>query len=229
MLPPALLLPPQKNGLGVTMPFLSQHNLPRLWLIFQYFIGGTKDKQSVALSAYKSTQRVLEVGCSVGNIADAFRSIEGVDYTGIDIDIAAINTAQARFADTPQFKFLGTSIEEHAKDQIYYDYILVAGMLHHVDDSTAVSILKTVKQLAAPHAIINIFDPDAVTTTDPLYMRLFYKLEQGQYLRSSADLAKLITSAGLVITEQKTFPIRPGIPLFPAVARFSCFLASCQK
>lgn len=210
------------------MAFLTQTNFPRLWLIFQRLIGGTKDKQRIAISACKEGQKILEIGCSVGNIADAFRSLKNISYTGIDIDANAIALAQKRFAD-PQFNFLTISVEEHAQTGVQYDYILVAGMLHHVDDEIALSILKSTHLLAKPDAIINIFDPIAITATDPLHMRLFSKLERGQYLRSKIEIEKLIEAAGLKLAEYRSVPIRPGLPGMPVVAKFSCFMTFWQK
>ncbi len=140
------------------MTFLTQANFPRLWLFFQNHIGGTKDKQVLALSARENRCKILEIGCSVGNIADAFRPLKNILYTGIDIDSSAIGTAHMRFTKT-QFCFLETSVEEHAKSGMRYDYILIAGMLHHVDDATALSILKNTRLLAGQNTIVNIFDP----------------------------------------------------------------------
>ncbi len=56
-------------------------------------------------------------------------------------------------------------------------------------------------------------------------MHWFYKLEQGQYLRSFAVLSRLVEAAGLQILEQNTCPIRPGLPGLPVVARFSRIIA----
>ncbi len=47
--------------------------------------------------AHRSGQQpedMLEVGCSVGNIANAFQSFAEISYTGIDIDSTAIRRAQ---------------------------------------------------------------------------------------------------------------------------------------
>jgi 2-polyprenyl-3-methyl-5-hydroxy-6-metoxy-1,4-benzoquinol methylase len=76
------------------MPFLSQHNFPILWEFLQYWIGGTTDKRRLCLRKYNGQKRVLEVGCSVGNIAKAFQSFAEISYTGIDIDSTAIRRAQ---------------------------------------------------------------------------------------------------------------------------------------
>ena len=203
---------------------LTQSNFPRLWLLFQRLIGGTKDKSALALSAWQGQRNILEIGCSVGNIADSFRG-KNINYTGIDIDDKVIDVAQKRFAGTG-FNFIHTSVEEHAKSGARYDLILVAGMLHHLDEATAIAILQETRALSAPDATVCIFDPDALIPSDSAYMRWFYKLEQGQFIRSHGTIEALVRQAGLVIREKSLFPIRPGLPGFPPVARFVRLIAA---
>jgi len=201
---------------------LTQSNFPRLWLIFQRLIGSLKDKQAIALSRYTGQQSILEIGCSVGSIADAFRSLPNISYTGIDIDGNAIAAAQRRFFGTT-FRFLEESVKKHAQNGSRYDYILVAGMLHHIDDATAIDILYETYLLSVEDGTVLIYDPDTPTSSDPTYMHWFYKLEQGKFLRSHTETEALIQRAGLRIRDKRLVPVRPGFPGFPPVARFVCF------
>lgn len=91
--------------------FLNQSNTPRLWLFFQRLIGGRKDKQTLALSAWDGQRNILEIGCSVGNIANAFRTLPNIHYTGIDIDEKVIDVTKSRFTST-EFLFPNESIEK---------------------------------------------------------------------------------------------------------------------
>jgi len=90
------------------MPFLTQTRFPGAWLVFQHLFGGTRDKQHLALDCYRGQSRILEIGCSVGNLTDAFLP-SGAAYTGIDIDGSAIAHAQRRFARQSNVRFLTTS------------------------------------------------------------------------------------------------------------------------
>jgi len=202
--------------------FLTQSNFPRLWLLFQQLFGCTKDKRSIALSAYNGQRQILEIGCSVGNIADAFRSLPEASYTGIDIDGNAINVARQRFVGT-NFRFLEESVQDHATSESRYDYILVAAMLHHVDDATAVDILRSTRSLSSPGGIVLIYDPDTLTPTDPALVRWYYKLERGKFRRPHTESEALIQNAGLRIRDKRFFSMRPGLPGFPPVARMVCF------
>jgi len=201
---------------------LTQSNFPRLWLLFQRLIGGSKDKQALALSRYAGQRSILEIGCSVGNIADAFRSLQGISYTGIDIDGKAIRVAQQRFLGL-EFRFLKESVEEHAQSGSRYDYILVAGMLHHVDDATAIDILRSTRSLSSSGGTVLIYDPDTLMSSDSALVHWYYKLEQGKFRRSHTENEALIQSSGLHIRDKCLVPIHPGLPGFPPVARFVCF------
>jgi 2-polyprenyl-3-methyl-5-hydroxy-6-metoxy-1,4-benzoquinol methylase len=208
--------------------WLNQTNSPRLWLLFQLLIGGTKDKRALALSSWSGRRNVLEIGCSIGNIADAFRNLPDIVYTGIDIDGQAISAAKKRFAGTG-FNFIHTGIEEYDFSGARYDFILVAGMLHHVDEATALAILQRTRLLSAEGGIVLIYDPDALIPSDPAYMRWFYKLEQGQFIRPHSEIEALVKKAGLVIREKGLFPIHPGLPGLPPVARFVRLVATWEQ
>ncbi len=51
---------------------ISQWIMPRAFDLFQFSIGGTVTKRNLVLQYYSNQKRILEAGCSVGNIAAAF-------------------------------------------------------------------------------------------------------------------------------------------------------------
>ena len=71
------------------MKVLSQFLSPIAFDAFQFALGGTIAKRQLVLDVYSNQRRVLEIGCSTGNIASAFLDRD-VDYTGVDIDGTAI-------------------------------------------------------------------------------------------------------------------------------------------
>ena len=67
----------------------------------------------------------------------------GFPDTGVDIDQSAIAIAQRRFATQGNFRFEAVPVEELAKRGERFDYVVIAGMLHHVDDQTAIEIIRS--------------------------------------------------------------------------------------
>src|SRR5262245_7172273 len=88
------------------MAIVSQSTFPRLWLLFQRYLGGTTDKCRLALRHYDGENDVLEVGCSMGNIATAFIKYTGIRYTGVDIDPIAVRYSRQAFRRYPNFDFV---------------------------------------------------------------------------------------------------------------------------
>jgi cyclopropane fatty-acyl-phospholipid synthase-like methyltransferase len=205
--------------------FISQSNFPYLWMLMQNLIGGTKDKQRVAIRFWRGQKRILEIGCSVGNIADGFSELKDIEYTGIDIDSAVIEVAKKRFSKNKDFNFECISVEDLALKGIHYDYIIVAGMLHHVDDPTAFSVLEATRSLSSKESIVVIYDKDMFTQDDTILFKTFTSFEQGKFVRSHKELKSMIQKAGMQITEAELHPVRIGSPLLPVVARISLFIA----
>ncbi len=191
----------------------------------QRVIGGNASKQGLATEYYCGQGRVLEIGCSVGNISEAFLRFPKITFTGIDIDKKALAVAQWRFQGIGNFRFSLVSLQELSRAGEYFDYVLFAGMLHHVDDKTAEILLRDALSCTAPNGSIVIYEPEAVREKDGWFFRFFYALfEQGAYLRSRDTLEALIKRAGVKIHRVEDRMVSPGIVSRPYVARFNLFL-----
>lgn len=205
------------------MAFLNQSRFPHLWLLMQKMIGGNACKQAMATEHYRGQRRVLEIGCSVGNISAAFRSFPNITFTGIDIDRHAINLAKRRFRNNPSFKFSLSSLEELSQRGETFDYVLIAGMLHHVDDRTAAQLLRNVVNCTvSDDGCIVIFEPERPRPSDGWFFHFFCTIfEQGAFLRSRTDLLNLVGRAGIVLESAEDRMVSPGIVARPYVARFN--------
>lgn len=191
----------------------------------QKVIGGNASKQILATEYYRNQPRVLEIGCSVGNISEAFLRYPEITFTGIDIDEKALAVARQRFKDIGNFRFSLCSLQELSKAGERFDYVLFAGMLHHVDDETAELLLRDALNCTAANGSIVIYEPEAVRDQDGWFFRLFYALfEQGAYLRSRDALETLVTRAGVNLDRIEDRMVSPGIVIKPYVARFNLLL-----
>lgn len=209
------------------MPLLSQNRFPALWRLFQYWIGGTVDKRRLCLQYYGGQGRVLEVGCSLGNIAKAFTRFHDVDYTGIDIDPVVIDYARRDFNRWKNFRFLSTDLREFAASAKPFDYILFAGILHHVDDQLAHELLQAASSLLAGTGKLVIVDPLLVRKEDSWLLHQYVKLEQGEYLRSGGNMLGLLQGVpGLQLTRSEERLIGASPLRRPICARFGLYTLS---
>jgi SAM-dependent methyltransferase len=202
------------------MGLLNQSRFPRLWLWFQYLIGGSCHKQALARKYLKEGAEVLEVGCSVGNVARGFTGLPHLSYTGVDIDAVAIHHAQRAFRGQPQFRFVCADLRQLDWPEASFDYIILSAMLHHVDAAGSHGVLAACVRLLAPAGTLVVTDPVWPAARDSWLVHFFNRIEQGQYVRPEPELRALVESvAGLTLCNRQQLFLA-GSPLgFPRIAR----------
>lgn len=203
------------------MSFLSQSNFPRLWLLFQYLVGGTADKRRLATMYYKGQKKVLEIGCSVGNVSQIFAKFKQAEFTGIDIDNNALGYARKRLGSLQNFKFKNIALSDLAKTGEKFDYVLFANILHHVDDKIALILLKDVQSLLSVGATLIVMEPEKMKDDYNLIFKFFYKLEKGKFRRRKDELTNLIIAAGLSIKTCSDVLVAPDSLPFLKVGRIT--------
>ena len=204
---------------------LSQTNYPLLWKIFQLAIGGTIDKRRLCLGA--SSGRVLEVGCSVGNMAEGFRCRPEYTYTGLDIDSVAIEQARRDFRDAPDMEFVCSDLRDFARSGRRFDTVLFAGVCHHVEDGMLGEMLDSGEKLLDDGGKVVVIDPVLPFPDDPPLFRAFLRLEKGEYVRELAHLRTLLEACPLLhITSEWSGPVGATVISAPKVARFATFQLS---
>lgn len=178
-------------------PFLTQERFPKLWLLFQALFGATREKKRLALKHLGDHKSVIEIGCSLGVLAPAFAAVPGVRYLGVDIDPQAIAHAKARFVDQKNLSFSTQTMRELGDRGQTFDYVLFANILHHVDDPTAVDLIRDASRLVAAGGTMVVIEPDILRPDDSLLVRSLYKLERGLFRRPPAEYERLMHEAGV--------------------------------
>lgn len=202
------------------MGMLNQSNFPRLWRLFQWSIGGSCHKRRLVGERLGRCRHVLEVGCSVGNIAPVFAAIPDLHYTGVDIDEAALRTARRTYRHDKRFQFLHGEIERLDLPKESFDLIVLSAVLHHVDDDGCRRILNACSKLLAPDGELFVTDPVQPIDGDPWLVRFFNSIEQGQYVRTSRAFDALLDSTGDLEAVNRCEFFLKGSPLgFPNITR----------
>jgi SAM-dependent methyltransferase len=178
-------------------PFLTQERFPKLWLLFQAIFGATREKKRLALKHLGDHRNVIEIGCSAGVLARAFADVPGLRYLGVDIDPRAIELATERFSDQKNVSFSTQTMRELGDQGHTFDYVLFANILHHVDDPTAVDLIRDASRLVAPGGTMVVIEPDILRPDDSLLVRSLYKLERGLFRRPPAEYERLMHEAGV--------------------------------
>lgn len=206
-------------------PLLSQERLPLVWKLFQWSIGGTTDKQKLALKKYTNQKEVLGVGCSVGNVSKVFLKFPDIHYTGLDIDENAIQVAKKDFAKHHNFSFICSDLNIYADStDKKYDYILFEGVAHHVDDEGLYRMFCSAQKLLSKNGRMVVVDPVTPRAEDNWFIHLYQKLERGQFVRPFEQLKLIIQRVpNLSLIESEECVIGATPMSVPASCRFGIF------
>jgi 2-polyprenyl-3-methyl-5-hydroxy-6-metoxy-1,4-benzoquinol methylase len=192
-----------------------------VWSLLQVSVGGTYGKRKLALRFLDEKRRVLEIGCATGNVSRAFADAEIDAYVGVDIDPHAIAYAQRKFAHYPHMDFRCISFEELDPAREQFDYIIFAGVLHHIDDASAGKMLSKMARLLTPGGRTVVSEPLAAGPDSTFLERLYGKIERGRWLRTQAELLAVIRShTTLQVRAVETHPVAPSRGKGPVCAQF---------
>ena len=76
-----------------------------------------------------------------------------------------------------------------------------------------------------PGGILIASEPAALREADGLVFRLFYRLEEGRFLRTTDQLVGLFKAANVPLSGIEDHLVTPGIVAWPPVARFNLLRA----
>lgn len=204
------------------MAFLNQSRFPTLFQFFQTWLGGTQDKQKLALLKYQNQKRIMEVGCSVGNIAYAFRQYDDIEYTGIDIDPVVIDHAQKAFAGCANFQFVCQDLKTYQLSGDPFDFILFAGVCHHMPDEECQVLLSQARKLLAQDGQLVVVDILQPEPEDSWLLQQYIKIDQGEYIRSDASLQHLIKRVASIQNAEIHY-VGASPMSIPIIARFGVY------
>lgn len=201
------------------MCLLTQSRFPRLFWAFQYFLGGTADKRRLSLLHYGGHRRVLEVGCSVGNVGAVFQGRD-CEYLGVDIDSAVIHSARRRFANAAHLKFLCVDLLELNEGEGCFDYIVFPGVCHHVATPKLHELLRKAVRILDPQGCLVVIDPVRHSGGTRL-MDAYLRMDRGGFMRTESELLGILERVpGLTVREASLHPVGATPFSWPVVAQF---------
>jgi len=123
--------------------------------------------------------RVLDVGCGPGTL----RSYLGeVEYTGIDLNAPHIDQAREKYGHMGQFHF-GNAVTDIDILAGPYDLIICIGLLHHLEDDEAETLISSLSERLSDRGRLVTFDPVYIPRQNPIAKKL-NDLDSGQNIRT---------------------------------------------
>jgi SAM-dependent methyltransferase len=157
-----------------------------LYVLSQRLVGADLAReQCVAALAPRAGQRILDIGCGPAYYLGALPPCE---YHGFDTDRAQIASARERFGDKGTF-YDQPYTEAHQQKLGLFDGVMLLGLLHHLDDREARSLLQLVTRSLRPGARVITLDTAYFEGQSRLARALAMR-DRGKFVRPIDDFKR---------------------------------------
>jgi len=174
---------------------------PPLWDLSRFFLDltcGLYRKRIALLKAsglVKDNASVLDIGCGTGLFAEVTQG----DYLGIDLNHRSITRAmKKKFKTKKTFRCVDLNLVQ--KELPKFDVILIADVLHHLDNQGCVDLLKTSLKLTNKYLVS--FEP-VFKKELTLLEKWFMRHDKGENFRYPDELRQLFRLSGYTIIEYR--------------------------
>ena len=136
--------------------------------------------------------RVLDIGCGPAAFYARYQDVDGLEYVGIEPNTAYVDDAEQRF---PGIELHAGTVPQ-VRDRIsgHFDLVVLEGVLHHIDDATAVEALAFAGERLEPGGRIVALDPVLLPRQNPI-ARALALLDRGKHVRTLDGYRALANSA----------------------------------
>jgi SAM-dependent methyltransferase len=165
---------------------------PDLYLLYQRLVGGIRARR-ITVRDYVRPEpglKVLDIGCGPAYTTAYFPSPE---YYGFDVSPEYVKFANAKFSQ--HGKYFCQLFDHAALEWLpRVDVVLMLGLLHHLDDASAVQLLQLTKSAMKPGARLFTLD-GFYEAGQPRIARFLLDQDRGKFIREEqayTDLARQV-------------------------------------
>ena len=157
-------------------------------MLFETVVGGVRTRR-LCIEQYLNIPRgarILDIGCGPGYVA-AF--VPQSTYVGYDVERRYIEYARRRYSLLGTFNHCEYNRRELEKYEPF-DFVMMNGLLHHVDDATALDILQLAMDSLQPGGKVLCID-GGLNPKQNAFARYLLKEDRGEFVRSPEAYEKL--------------------------------------
>jgi SAM-dependent methyltransferase len=131
-----------------------------------------------------SGEKFLDIGCGTGVTLDF---MEGVDYTGFDMNKSYIEYARKRYKDK-KCKFICSAINEENIDNYKesFNVALSFGVIHHLDDNETEKLFNIAYRALKPGGRFIYIEPCIMPKLNPI-TKWMMDNDRGKFLRKENE------------------------------------------
>jgi SAM-dependent methyltransferase len=173
----------------VTTGIRSILSYPWVYEWLQKIMGADKSRSDL-IAKYVEPYRVktvLDIGCGP---AEILSHMPGVDYYGFDISSDYIEKAKHTYGAGPNFFDRNISIED-LNLLPSFDLVLMLGVLHHLDDDVAKTVIQTALQALKLGGRLLTVDPCFEKGQNPI-AKFLISQDRGQNVRTKHEYSALV-------------------------------------
>ena len=150
--------------------------------------------------------KILDIGCGSGEISRFFNDL---DYIGIDVNPDYIEFARKIYKKN--FEVMNAQKLRFKKR--YFDYVVIIGVLHHMDDKNCNLILNEITRVIKDNGKIIIIEDVNTQSRIDLFGNLIRKLDVGEHIRTKKEWVELLSKK---INIKKQYRFKSFIPTYEA-------------
>jgi len=145
-------------------------------------------------------KKILEIGCSTGNIAREIIDMDNNSYYGVDISKKYIEIANK---STIKGKFLQMDARELVFDNESFDIVMLSSVLHHIDDDVGKNCFKEIHRVLKKDGVVIISEP--IVNHKSLISVILCKLDRGNFIRTTEEYQNLFKNFVIEATNRFKF------------------------
>jgi SAM-dependent methyltransferase len=176
----------------ITSGFRAVLSLPQVYSSFQSFMGAKKFRMNFVAEFVRphSGMSILDIGCGP---ADILAHLSDVEYWGFDISEAYIKRADDIFGTRGRFHCKQLQVDD-LHELPKFDVALATGFLHHLDDQSALEVMRLAFQALKPGGRLLTVDP-CFDSFQSSIARFLVKNDRGQNVRTKEGYEALARTA----------------------------------
>ena len=182
---------------------------PAVYLFVQGILGAKSARRRCIkeyISPVSSPQRILDVGCGPGYVAEYFPKS---DYVGFDVNEEYIKYANQKYGKRGRF-FCQELDDLSIKNLEPFDLIIMNGLIHHLTDAQVVKLLQLAKCVLRSRGTIVTLDGCYVKGQSSIAKKLL-SCDRGKYVREEMHYRFLASK----VFDSVTVHIRHDLMLIP--------------